>query len=92
MDGGLEKHANCNPKKQGSWEEEANHRGGMESRKAIPGEGNSISKLPEAEGSGKHWRLGGAGVQQRPEHTALVGVKVRILNLTLRYLNSIEVL
>lgn len=44
MDGGWEKHVNCNLKKQGSWEEGANHRGGMESRKPFQVKGTVYAK------------------------------------------------
>lgn len=63
MDGGLEKHVNCDLKKEGSWGEGGNHRGGMKSRKAIPGEGNGMCKMSEAERSGKCWKLDVAEVQ-----------------------------
>lgn len=70
MGGGLEKHVNCDLKKEGSWGEGGNQGGGMKSRKAIPGEGNGMCKMPEAERSGKRWKLGVAEVQLTRTHTA----------------------
>lgn len=47
------KNVNCDFKKGGSLEERGKCRGGMKSRKAIPGGDNSTCKTPEAERSGR---------------------------------------